>query len=223
MGLKSDWFDRTLRVNLSLYDNIYHQIQLTLGSCPQFVPPGLPDQCALPANVGDATIKGAELETEWHPVANAMIDLSGTYTDFKFTRVDPATGVTPDMTPPLVPNFKAALGAQYKFEFGDKFGTITPRLDFNYIARQQERAVNLPNPNAPLLNSWNPGYGLLNGRISWNNPEGNTTISLEANNLTNKYYSIVRSTNFAPVSNYAYNAINPGPPRMVAVSLRRKF
>ncbi len=83
VGLKSYLFDRTVRMNLSVYDNIYHQIQLTLNQCPQFVPPGLPEECAMPANVGDATIKGAELEAEVHPVPNAMIDLSVDYGGFQ--------------------------------------------------------------------------------------------------------------------------------------------
>ncbi len=109
-----------------------------------------------------------------------------------------------------------ALGVQYKFELSDAVGSITPRLDFNYLARQQERAINLPQ-------TWNPGYGLLNGRITWNNSAGNTSVSLEGNNLLNKYYAITSSYNYPPASASLYSAIDPGPPRMVAVTLRRTF
>lgn len=216
VGLKSFLWDRNVRMNISAYNNIYHKIQLTLNQCPQFVPPGLPPNCAMPANVGDATIKGLEFESEVHPIANAVIDFSASYTDFKYTRVDPATGIGLDFKPPLVPNFKAAIGAQYRVELGDRLGTITPRLDFNYIARQQQATVNVPQ-------SWNPGYGLLNGRISWALPSGDTTISLEGNNLLDKYYGIVRTYSYPPAGTGNDSTIDPGPPRMVAISLRRTF
>jgi iron complex outermembrane receptor protein len=216
VGVKSFLFDRTVRLNVSTYYNLYKQIQLTLNRCPEYVPAGLPEECALPANVGDATVKGFELESEIHPIANAIIDLSVDYVDFKYTSVDPATGIQLSYSPPLVPNFKAALGAQYKFDLGDNVGAITPRLDFSYIARQQQTADNLPQ-------TWNPGYGLLNGRITWTNPKGDTHVSLEGSNLLDKYYAIVSSYNYPPTSSSNYSSIDPGPPRMVAVSIRRTF
>jgi iron complex outermembrane receptor protein len=166
--------------------------------------------------VGDAKVKGFELESELHPLANAIIDLSAAYVDFKYTRLDPATGISLDDTPPLVPAFKAAIGAQYRIDLGDRIGSITPRLDFNYIARQQERAINIPQ-------SWNPGYGLLNARITWSNAAGDTSVALEGSNLLDKYYAIVSSYNYPPSSSSLYSAMNPGPPRMVAVNIRRSF
>ena len=36
VGLKSDLFDRTLRVNGSVFFSKYNDLQLTLASCPQF-------------------------------------------------------------------------------------------------------------------------------------------------------------------------------------------
>jgi iron complex outermembrane receptor protein len=216
VGLKTFLFDHTIRTNISAYYNFYKDIQLTLNQCPQFVPPGLPDQCALPANVGDAHVKGLEFETEAHFLGGGMFDLSADYIDFNYTSVEAATGITPNMSPPLVPAFKGAAGLQYKFDLGDRLGSITPRVDYQYIMRQQQRAQNLPQ-------TWNPGYGLMNAHISWALPVKDTTVSLEGTNLLNKYYAIVSTYSYPPVSSYNYAGIDPGPPRMVAISVRKTF
>ena len=36
LGVKSDLFDRTLRVNASVFFSDYNDVQLTLSSCPQY-------------------------------------------------------------------------------------------------------------------------------------------------------------------------------------------
>jgi len=70
VGAKSVLLDRRLRLNLALFVNRYGDIQTTLMQCPH--DPGPP--CALPLNVGNADIKGAELELEAHPSENWSID-----------------------------------------------------------------------------------------------------------------------------------------------------
>src|SRR5262249_1098017 len=59
LGLKTDLFDRVLRVNAAAFYNDFTDAQLTLLSCPQF---GGPGPCALPQNAGDAKLKGVEVE-----------------------------------------------------------------------------------------------------------------------------------------------------------------
>ncbi len=55
LGVKSDLFDRTLRINASVFYSEYTDVQLTLASCPQYGV-GLP--CAVVANAGDAEVQG---------------------------------------------------------------------------------------------------------------------------------------------------------------------
>ena len=62
VGAKTDLFDRRLRVNGALFLNKYKDIILTLSNCPGLGSPAAP--CALPANIGKADVKGAELEVE---------------------------------------------------------------------------------------------------------------------------------------------------------------
>jgi iron complex outermembrane receptor protein len=59
IGVKTDLFDRKVRLNISAYLNKFSGAQLTLLSCPQF---GGPGPCAVPQNAGNADVKGLEAE-----------------------------------------------------------------------------------------------------------------------------------------------------------------
>ena len=66
--MKTTLFDNTLRLNGAVFFTEYEDIQLTLNQCevPTFIDPdGIAAPCAKPANVGNADIKGLELEAEW--------------------------------------------------------------------------------------------------------------------------------------------------------------
>ena len=135
LGVKSDMFDRTLRVNASVFYSKYNDVQLTLSSCPQYGV-GLP--CAVVANAGDADVKGAELEVNYRPIAGLSIDGSFSLLDFKYTYINPAAGgptrpAGPQygMRPAYVPETKWSLGVQYQFGLGDR-GSLTPRIDVTY-------------------------------------------------------------------------------------------
>jgi iron complex outermembrane receptor protein len=85
LGVKSDLFDRTLRINASVFYSEYTDVQLTLASCPQYGV-GLP--CAVVANAGDAEVKGAELEVNYRPIPGLSID--GSYSFDLSTSINPA-------------------------------------------------------------------------------------------------------------------------------------
>src|SRR5690606_29723025 len=96
VGLKSDFFDRLLRLNLAAFYSDYKNIQMTLASCPQFSDPSTPDDdfgpCAANANAGDAEIKGIELEAALFPVGGLSIDGAVSYLDFEYSRINPLAG-----------------------------------------------------------------------------------------------------------------------------------
>jgi len=214
-GLKSYLFNRAMRLNISAYYNKYSKIQLTLSQCPNFVPAGAPQLCAMNANVGDADIKGFEVESEIHPFAGAMIDFSGSYIDFQYKSVDPATRITTDMKPPYVPKWKFNVGAQYRYEVGDA-GSLTPRVDVAWIDTVQTSAINYSNTIIP-------SYALVNARLTWENGAGDWSVALSATNLFDKYYAVTASYGIPPAGSSLYNQIQPGAPRRVAVTVRKTF
>jgi len=213
IGVKSELFDRRVRLNSALYYNDYKGMQLTLLSCPQFVPAGARQNCQMTANVGDATIKGFEVEVDMRPVEGLGIDGSLSYTDFQYKRVDATTGVTRDMRAPYASKWKASAGVQYRFDLGDN-GSITPRLDVRYQSRAETQAIN---------NSLNfiEGYALLNGRLSYLTGDERVEFALTVKNLTGKYYY----TNLydQAFQSYAFLSGQPGRPREWNLSARYKF
>ena len=79
LGVKSDLFDRRMRVNASVFFSDYSGPAADAVAPARNMAVGLP--CAVVANAGDAEIKGAELETEMRPhrapVHRRVVQLSG--------------------------------------------------------------------------------------------------------------------------------------------------
>lgn len=206
-GFKSDLLDRALQVNGAFFYNDYKNMQLTLFQCPT----SSFSSCAMPANAGNAHIKGAELEVTLTPVAGLAINGSVGYLDFHYTQVNRATGVSLAMKPPLLSDWQASGGIQYAAAFSG--GTITPRLDWTYQSSSYYQAVN---------NSYNflPGRSLFNLRVTYESPDKNWTLSGSVTNLFNKFYFV--GLNDQVAGRGLANGV-VGHPREWAVTLRRRF
>jgi iron complex outermembrane receptor protein len=215
-GIKTDLFDRRLRLNSALFFSKYKDILLSLLSCPQF---GGPGPCALPQNAGDADVKGIELEAMVRPTAALSIDASYSYLDFKYTSINPQaggptrpTGVQDWMITPYTPKTKWSIGAQYEAPLGS--GTLTPRVDASYQSDMYSNATNGPRNRID-------GYTLVNARVTWRTAERDWETSVEITNLTNKYYLL---TSFDLTGAGAGNTGGqPGRPREVAVTVKKSF
>lgn len=183
-----------------------------LNRCDQFSPfPGAP--CAMSANVGDAHVKGAELELQLLPTDQLSIDAAVGYTDFEYTRIGPNVAVTRDMTTVYAPKTTATAGVQYRFELGG-IGSITPRIDYAYRSKFYTEAVNA---DTNLID----GVGLANARLAWKSATSDWQASLAITNLFDKFY-YVSSFDRAPAPNFTVWA-QPGPPRQWTFAVKRSF
>lgn len=208
LGVKSMLFDRRLRLNMAAFINKFNDIQLVVLDCT-FIGAG---PCALPLNVGDATIKGFEVEGVLNASDALLVDFSASHTDFQYDRIgNPAAGVTTSMASPYTPRWKASIGAQYRIDLGSA-GSVTPRLDYQYNSGQFSQTVNATTNRLPALN-------LVNARLSWWNKDEDLQISLEATNLFDKYYFVAKN------DAVPYNMINGvvGAPRRWAITVKRNF
>src|SRR5690606_29449080 len=158
LGFKSELADRRIRLNAAVFLNEYDDLQLGLVQCPA---PATPTPCNMPANVGNAELRGVELEAELHPVPGLILDASASYIDFEYEDVDPLTNVTLDMRTPFTPERKFTFGGQYSIPIGQA-GVITPRIDYVYQSDMFIAAVNLPENHVD-------SYGLVNARLTWEN------------------------------------------------------
>ncbi len=217
IGLKTNLFDRKMRLNLSAFYNNYNNIQLTLTNCP--TPPlnGVqypPAPCALPANVGSAHVKGLEAETEIHPIGGLEIDGSASYLDFKYIKInDPTTGITLGMTTPYTPKWKWSVGAQYAFDLGDR-GSLTPRVDVSYQSAEYANPINDPAYNQIAART------VWNGRLTYRAATGGWSAWLAVNNLTNKLYYL---TLFDLHGSAGYVNGQPAMPREWSVTVKKTF
>lgn len=210
IGFKSELANRRVRLNAAAFLNEYDDLQLGLVQCP---PPATPTPCNMPANVGNAEIRGLEVEAELHPVPGLILDASASYIEFEYEDVDPLTGVTPDMTTPFMPERKFAFGGQYSIPLGQA-GILTPRVDYVHQSAMYIAAVNLPVNRVD-------GYGLVNARLTWESMDATWQAALGVTNLADKFYYINKYDRAAA----PYFVVNgqPGRPREWFITLTRKF
>jgi iron complex outermembrane receptor protein len=216
LGIKTDLFDKTVRINASVFFSDYSDLQLTLSSCPQY---GAGAPCAVVANAGDAEMKGAEVEINYRPTPALQFDASYSYLDFKYTYINPDAGGPGRPTGPQVwddaaytPRNKWSAGIQYDISLGD-MGSLTPRLDVNY---QSDLYTNGANRPTNLIDS----YALANARLTWRSGGDAWQASLEVTNLTDEYYYLTR---FDQYSLTGISDGQPGRPREFALTVRRNF
>jgi iron complex outermembrane receptor protein len=216
-GIKTQFFDRMLTLNVAGYYSDYTGIQLAFLSCPQF---GGPGPCALIANAGDAHIKGFEVETTLRPAQGFTIDASVSHTDFEYTDIDPLAGGPSqpggpqfDDVPPYTPKWKWSAGVQYEIPLGSA-GSLTPRVDAAYQSTVFSGSVN-------SLGERLASYTLANARLTYRNDGGDLEISGEVTNLFDKYYYLT-GFDLTGAGSGIQNR-QPGRPREWALTVKKKF
>jgi iron complex outermembrane receptor protein len=210
-GAKSDWFDRSLRVNISAFYDKYKDIQLVLLSCPQYSGGNALEPCAAPVNGGSADIYGVEVEASYH-YQGFSVDSSYSHQHFEYKSVNPSTGIVlGDSSPGFQPS-KWSLGAQYELHLPNA-ASITPRLDYIFASGYFTNANN-------DANSYLPGYHLLNGRITYKPEGGKWDLALVGYNLTNKLW-YTQTFDLSATEGQVYGI--PSMPRTISVEFKKKF
>jgi len=216
IGLKSDLFDRHLRLDVSAFYSKYTNI-LFINSSPTIVNGAvLSINNLTPVNVGSADIKGVEAEWEWHPVGGLEIDGSLSYLDFKLTSINQSAatiaGVSLATQEPYAPDRMASLAIQYDIPLGSA-GSLVPRLDAQY---QAGFYTDISNTTLGRVG----GRTLANAHLTWRSPKDGWEASAAVTNLTDKFYYINKLNSTAPTF---IDQGQPGPPREWLVTLRRNF
>jgi iron complex outermembrane receptor protein len=212
IGAKTDFFGRKVRVNVAAFYNKFKDIQLALLSCPQFSGGNPNTPCAAPVNAGNADIKGAEFETELHPIGGFSADASVSYLTFKYTKVDPNAGIPNGSEAPGTIHWKWSTGVQYEYELPDG-STVTPRLDFSFTGGFNTNSV--PAPTNRIA-----GYHLGNARITWRSPQDAWEAALVGSNIFNEIY-FISNFDLTASSGAEYGLL--APPREVSIQVKRKL
>lgn len=186
IGLKSTLFDRRLRLNLSAFYYDYSDLQvLSVNRQAGSAVPTLGLD-----NAADATIKGIELEatavpTEWLDLGFNMGLLDAEYKNYLSGAIDPVTGAPRDFSGnrmPGAPKFTMSTFAQVTVPAGE-FETRW-RVEYNYTGKKYYN-----NAEDELISSVE-GYGLLNLRFAFANPDQGWELAAWAKNVTGKSYIV---------------------------------
>jgi iron complex outermembrane recepter protein len=207
MGVKSQWFGNRVRLNGAIFDSNYRDLQITVIGAAG---------ADIIQNAGKVRIMGVEGEAEAEPIPKLVFNASFGYLYYHTIELGSAAGVpggpTLDTAPPYIPTWKWNVGAQYGFTVPG-LGVLTPRLDWTY----QTKVFNDPS-NSPLAEQ--PGYGLLDARLTWDTPFKGWQAAVEIQNALNKVYYVNMYDDLA-----SFNVVDgqPGMPRTAFATLKRSF
>ncbi|HTJ62514.1 MAG TPA: OmpA family protein [Alphaproteobacteria bacterium] len=146
-GIKSEWFDKRLRINATAFQTDYDDAQIN-----QFIVTPSGSLATVVTNAGKATYRGGELEITALVGDGWQLDTAFGYVDPQYKvymTLDPNTGqqinVADQARFPYVSNASLSVGVQYEFPPMD-WGDLTARVDYSYKSARVFFPLNSLNP-----------------------------------------------------------------------------
>jgi iron complex outermembrane receptor protein len=202
LGLKSNWFDRRLRLNVAAFDSQIKDMQLA------FIVNPLDGSFSQGYNAGKGSIRGIEVEALLAPIADLTLSLNYTYLDPKISEIKALAGTIFDpsvnsaspyrvgdnikdlFNMPFTAKNSLDLSADYTFLRFDT-SSVSAHLDYLYKSSVfQSAPTGKAVPNGHFFEE--PSHGILNGRVTlaFDLPRGEKArVSLWGRNLTDKRYT----------------------------------
>lgn len=210
VGLKTNLFDHSLRVNTAAFYYDYKNIQVASYKT------GILDIY----NGAAATLYGLDLDVEWAATSRLTLKsglslLHATFDDFPdadLTSPTPGGGTTYDVGSakdnklPLAPDWTFNIAADYTVP--TRYGDVTLNLTYLHNAGWYGEPDNRLSQGA---------YDVLNGQLGWTSTDELYELRIWAKNITNEDYA---TTVF---SQFNGDVIQYAPPRTFGVTLKRSF
>ena len=207
IGLKSEFFDHTLRWNSAAYYYDYHDYQaliytLTLNQL---------------IKNADATHKGVETELDWVPNKAWRFGLGVAYLDAVVKNVAAlcctaqGTALVGNYTPANAPDWSGNAMIRYTVPVGA--ASLAFQVDGNYLSKFW---FNLGDAPAVQQN----GYGIANARIDYTAVNDKFEVGVALENLSNEHYAVMGFDNTG-VNGLAQRY--PGMPRWFKAHVNFRF
>ncbi|MBA6412226.1 TonB-dependent receptor [Parahaliea sp. F7430] len=239
LGLKSEWWDRRVRVNAALFYSEFTDMQLA------FVSDAYDQSLIQSYNAGEATVQGAELSVTVMPTPDLMLQFDYAHLDPKFDEVIATSGsiFDPAMNPlspyqvgedikqlfvlPYAPKRSLNLTADYTFW---RTASMEANATVNY-SFQSEVYDSAPAGRAVAGREFysRPSYGLFDARLGFvfDLPRGDTaTVALWGRNIFDKEYrQHVIGSGGAPVATplgpagFTFSAVSWAEPATYGIDL----
>ena len=222
-GIRSQFLDRALRVNATVYRMTVDGVQDRGFDGLQFTT----------RNVGSLRQQGVEFDLAAYPVRGVSLGVSGAYLDSEYTSFQNAPNLpglpgTQDLTGTRAnfsPEWQGNAFVQYDTELAGGWGLLA-RSDLRFVSSQNLGSDSNNNPD-----TIEPAYQLLSARLGITSPDDRISVALFGENITNQGYCGLRVTQTAEsllgVRNLATNSTAircvVGSPRRYGVELGFSF
>lgn len=213
LGLRSTFLDRRVTFNATAFWMDYTDRQMQLVEVVSLSP--FVSRVRI-FNAGKSEQKGVEIEASVEPVSGLRIAGAYGYTDARYTELagpfagvgDVAVDLRREL--PQTPKHTFNVAATYRTSLALP-GELVFHADYNYRSKIY---YDLPNSEAIAQG----GYGLVNGRITWEAPSGGLEFAVWVRNLTNKTYR-TDGTAVPGIFTSAYF----GDPRTYGIEITKRF
>jgi iron complex outermembrane receptor protein len=202
-GLRSDWLDKRVRFNFTVFYDEYKDIQIAQDV----------NKINVTRNGGEAVSKGIESEGQWAITSDFLAYYSLAYDNARITHLAPGTtaNITVGQVLAYAPEKSVSVGASYDFAVPNE-AHVTIRGDYGYNTNEYTT-------NDFTNRSYIPGFGLLSGRATYYPMGGKWDVEFGGTNLTDKYYRY----NGYRVPGITVDTGAPGRPREWSLSTHLKF
>jgi iron complex outermembrane receptor protein len=208
MGFKSRLLDNRMTFNVATFYSKYKDLQLQTNS----VSPTTGGLILTVDNSGSVDLYGFEAEIAARPVQGLDINLGVGYLHNEYKSLAPSVGYSINNKLPQAPEWTLNGGIQYALPLPSNIGVVTLRGDASY----RSKTYHDPQNTAAIVQS---GYALLDGRVSWDSPDGTWNVAVFVKNITDKYY--FSSAEYVPSFGF-YNGV-VGRPREWGAALSANF
>ncbi len=203
-GLKTEFLDRRLVINISGYYMKWNKIQITIDN------PVTPIYDPIILNAGAAHSTGVELEVQAQPMESLLLGANLSVQDVKYDE-----GTLPNGTPlnhiPYAPSYTGSLNGQYMIPI-EGIGALSLIGQYDFRGVTYLTADN-------QADGRQGAYGLVNARVSLEAEDGRWSVALWGKNLTNEIYK-ERLFDLSTQDLVGQKFIVLGDPRTVGVELK---
>ncbi len=205
IGLRSEWLHRRLRLNATLFQTDYRDIQLRQQTIVngQFT--------TLIQNAAKARIRGAEVELTAAPVRGLTVSAAYGHLDPKYLDVGRVRGLTLDSRFQRTPRHSFSGSANYEVPLGS--GTLELHGDYSYRSKEQFQILAAVNDQK--------AYGLLGARLTFRARDDRWSFAVFGTNLTDERYRTAGRGTLINQIGFAYSSV--GMPRQIGVQLATNF
>ncbi|MFT4055690.1 MAG: TonB-dependent receptor [Novosphingobium sp.] len=175
VGVKSQFFDRKLTLNLAAFQAEYNNLQATLVVNGETV-----------VTTSDARIRGLELEGSLRPLPG--LNIYGNLALMKDKYLSPPPGLYYAHRLKHLSRESYLIGFDYDIDLGQQAGSIQLGADLRHQGSAYRNVTN-------TIDQQSDPYTLVNARIGYRAPDDRFSLTFGATNLTNKTYYLLGGEN----------------------------